>query len=217
MSEKAIPDLLPCPFCGWPPSIEMTRGNGRLVYCASDDCMGPRTTAANIEDAAQQWNKRSAVQERRVPDRVWLMRAMCHVEQCNCAGRGGIVDDYDACRIVSRHANAIVKALSSPPAPASEGWREIGTVPKNATEVELRIPKKGWPGFYRVIAHWADGGGDEQPRFRGWFRDTGYGFAEIGDEPDAWRPAQPLPAPPVAEPKAALLADIRATRPNECP
>jgi hypothetical protein len=86
---------------------------------------------------------------------------------------------------------------ASPPPPVAEsGWQEIESAPRDATEVELRIPKKGHPGFYRQIAHWADGGGDDQPRFRGWFRDTGYGFAEIGGEPDAWRPAQPLPAPP---------------------
>jgi hypothetical protein len=38
------------------------------------------------------------------------MRAMCHVSsgQCKCADRGGSADDYDACRIVSRHANAII-------------------------------------------------------------------------------------------------------------
>lgn len=43
-------------------------------------------------------------------DRVWLIRAMCHVESCHCADRGGIADDYDACRLVSRHANAIMRA-----------------------------------------------------------------------------------------------------------
>jgi hypothetical protein len=41
-------------------------------------------------------------------DRIGLMRAMCHVEKCRCADRGGIADDYDACRLVSRHANAII-------------------------------------------------------------------------------------------------------------
>lgn len=45
----------------------------------------------------------------RLANRVWLMRAMCHVDQCKCADRGGMADDYDACRIISRHANAIIK------------------------------------------------------------------------------------------------------------
>lgn len=46
-------------------------------------------------------------------DRVWLLRAMCHVDKCDCADRGGRVDDYEACRIVSRHANAILDAIKA--------------------------------------------------------------------------------------------------------
>lgn len=36
---------------------------------------------------------------------------------------------------------------------------------------------KGW-----LIIHYADGGGEEQPRFRGWFFWTGYGFDQVNEE-----------------------------------
>lgn len=68
----------------------------------------------------------------------------------------------------------------------------IETAPKTAVEIILFVPKKGWPSEYRVIGHWADGGGDEQPRFKGWFRDTGCGFSEIGGEPTHWAPLPKL-------------------------
>jgi len=46
-------------------------------------------------------------------DRIWLLRAMCHCKECKCADRGGMADDYDMCRIVSRHANAVLAKLNS--------------------------------------------------------------------------------------------------------
>lgn len=69
-------------------------------------------------------------------------------------------------------------------------WRSMNTAPKNATWVLLRVPcaRKGLPATMTIVGHWADGGGDEQPRFRGWFQDTGYGFAEITPEPTGWMP-----------------------------
>jgi hypothetical protein len=57
--------------------------------------------------------------------RTNLIRAMCHAKSisCECADRGGDVCDYDACRIVSRHANAIISSI---PAPAAEVTGERG-------------------------------------------------------------------------------------------
>lgn len=71
----------------------------------------------------------------------------------------------------------------------SEVWQPIKTAPLNATEVILRVPvARGWPDHYQVIAHWASGGGEEQPPFRGWFRHNGFGFSEVSGEPTHWRP-----------------------------
>jgi len=54
--------LLPCPFCGNPPAVEMTGFHlgGRTIRCETDDCMGPHTTAACMDDALIQWNRRAA-------------------------------------------------------------------------------------------------------------------------------------------------------------
>jgi hypothetical protein len=80
-------------------------------------------------------------------------------------------------------------------------WRPIKTAPHKATEVLLRIPATGWPGYFAVIGHWAeDLSGSEQPPFRGWFRNTGFGFAEISPEPTHWSPYNP-PALSHAEPE----------------
>src|SRR5581483_7014069 len=62
-SSAEIVDLKPCPFCGSPP-VTNRRATGLLgqVYCRSDDCFGPRTTAACYEDSVKQWNTRTAAQ-----------------------------------------------------------------------------------------------------------------------------------------------------------
>lgn len=60
----------------------------------------------------------------------------------------------------------------------------IPPVPRNATWLVL-MQSTGVP----VRAHWAQGGGEEQPPFRGWFRACGSMFVPIdGDVPLAWRP-----------------------------
>lgn len=72
--------------------------------------------------------------------------------------------------------------------PAKEGWQDIKTAPKNATEVILKVPCKGFPDFYQIIGHFAqDLSGSEQPSFSGWFRNSGYGFSQIEPEPTHWR------------------------------
>lgn len=64
-------------------------------------------------------------------------------------------------------------------------WRDMKSAPRNATEIVLRIPAPGWPGYYAQIGHWAEGDGSEQPAFKGWFRNTGHGFTEL-PEPTGW-------------------------------
>lgn len=70
--------------------------------------------------------------------------------------------------------------------PAPEAWQPIETAPKDASELLLRVP--GERGRFRaVVGHWAsDLSGEEQPPFRGWFYNTGYGFAEISPTPTQW-------------------------------
>lgn len=72
-------------------------------------------------------------------------------------------------------------------------WQPIETAPKNATEVLLLVRRhNGWPTMMRVVGHWAqDLSGSEQPAFSGWFRDTGFGFSEITQEPTHWAPLLP--------------------------
>jgi len=74
-------------------------------------------------------------------------------------------------------------------------WQSIDTAPKNATEVLVLWPKRtGWPKHCLMVAHWAHGGGDDQPAFGpGWFRWDGYGFTELSPSPTHW---MPLPEPP---------------------
>lgn len=54
-------DILPCPFCGNNPDVEITgfHGGGRIIKCTDHDCMGPHTTAGTVADAVIQWNKRT--------------------------------------------------------------------------------------------------------------------------------------------------------------
>lgn len=43
-----------------------------MIYCAGEECMGPRTTAASLQDAAVQWNTRAASQ----PDREAILTTL---------------------------------------------------------------------------------------------------------------------------------------------
>lgn len=105
----------------------------------------------------------------------------------------------DAIGFIAEIAAREVAALA--PAPASGGvdaWRDMASAPKNATEIILRLPCKGWPGHYSMIGHWAqDLSGEEQPPFRGWFWRHADGFAQL-PEPTGWKPLSPA-ATPVSE------------------
>lgn len=56
---KESMELLPCPFCGEGPAVNLFELGTRTIFCATNDCMGPSTTAYSIEDAAAQWNTRA--------------------------------------------------------------------------------------------------------------------------------------------------------------
>lgn len=72
-------------------------------------------------------------------------------------------------------------------------WQPIETAPKNATDVLVLLHDSvGLP--YVMVAHWAeDLSGSEQPPFRGWFYNTGYGFSEVPKKPKRWHPLPELP------------------------
>lgn len=90
---------------------------------------------------------------------------------------------------------------------ADEGWLDMGSAPKDATEIILRIPCKGWPGHYSMIGHWAqDLSGEEQPPFKGWFWRHADGFAQL-PTPTGWRPlAKPASEPAGGGVREALQA-----------
>lgn len=69
---------------------------------------------------------------------------------------------------------------------ADRAWRTMDTAPLTATWVEVKLADGR-----ELIAHWACGGGEEQPPFRGWFiKYRGCnGFYGIAD-PISWRPCR---------------------------
>lgn len=61
-------------------------------------------------------------------------------------------------------------------APVRGSLRPMSEAPRDGeilVHTRDRAGCKGW-----LIVHWADGGGEEQPHFRGWFFWTGFDFRE---------------------------------------
>lgn len=67
-------------------------------------------------------------------------------------------------------------------------WQPIETAPRDATEIIARVPNRaGCRGV--LIVHFAQGGGEDQPRFGpDWFYWTGYGFQHLDPPPTEWMP-----------------------------
>lgn len=72
--------------------------------------------------------------------------------------------------------------------------RPMSTAPTTGPVVEILVATtdragcRGW-----LIAHYANGGGEEQLRFQGWFYWTGYGFNQIAsDKLIGWLPLPEL-------------------------
>jgi hypothetical protein len=89
----------------------------------------------------------------------------------------------------------------------------IDSAPRDATWLLLRVPKEyGYPNYRWVVGHWADGGGDEQPRFRGWFFNDGYSMRQIIPDPTHWLPFGAAAAVRRADSEiAALHAQLAGT------
>ena len=71
-------------------------------------------------------------------------------------------------------------------------WQPIETAPKDATEVLLLVEKDGVK--HPLVAHWAYGGGEDQPSFGpAWFEWDGYGYRGIHGKPTHWAPIPEKP------------------------
>lgn len=63
--------------------------------------------------------------------------------------------------------------------------RPISEAPTNATAI-LAWSSDRYGNRFWIVAHWAQGGGEEQPPFRGWFYQCGDGYAQVGFEMLGW-------------------------------
>lgn len=61
----------------------------------------------------------------------------------------------------------------------------MSAAPKDATEI-LAATRDRHGNRRWVVIHWAQGGGEEQPRFVGWFYWCGDGYAEVRVEMVGW-------------------------------
>jgi hypothetical protein len=114
--------------------------------------------------------------------------------------------EYSRCcwdDVKAEHQHRVITSLRAELATreAAASWRPMETAPKNATNVLLRYPAQGWNKPQVIVAHWAHGGGEDQPAFGpGWFRAVlgNKGevlmFADAPPKPDAW-----MPMPDVAD------------------
>ena len=72
-------DLLPCPFCGWPPVTERTGFSLRAmnVYCINDNgCPRPKAVGETEEKAVENWNLRDPEIERLRTENWQLKQAL---------------------------------------------------------------------------------------------------------------------------------------------
>ena len=84
------------------------------------------------------------------------------------------------------NADARAASLVDASDPEWQGWKPMSEVPKDASWVEVVVEDGG---VHKV--HWADGGGEDQPPFMGWFKENGGGpFSPFNETPLAWRPAK---------------------------
>lgn len=71
-------------------------------------------------------------------------------------------------------------------------WRKPGTWPQDASEFVIKMRDNGWRGHKFYIAHWARGGGEDQPCFGpGIFYYNGSGYSEIDEaKVIGWKPLE---------------------------
>lgn len=96
--------------------------------------------------------------------------------------------ETEAKRAVEELQTCTLREHLNPDAP---GWQPMGTAPKNATEVTLKMNT----GAIYPRAHWAQNlSGEEQPAFAGWFVQINslvrlrLSFRACNGDPVGWRP-----------------------------
>ena len=90
---------------------------------------------------------------------------------------------------------AVNLKLRAERAEAGREWQPIKTAPRDGMPetILLWVPTLHGTGG-PVLAHWAHGGGDDQPRFGpAWFFWTGFHFQELREKPTHWMPLPPEP------------------------
>lgn len=56
----------------------------------------------------------------------------------------------------------------------------MSTAPRNATWINIWRQRGQWTANrFPTAAHWAEGGGEDQPPFKGWFTDAGCSFSQM--------------------------------------
>jgi len=115
--------LKPCPFCGGEAKDNgHPRGIMGQIYCSSDDCFGPITTAGLKEDSVKQWNTRATPADTSAGERV------------------------------QKETQTAKPTSSRTEASATEtaGWQLIETAPRDGTWFLACATTKGW-GATRIV------------------------------------------------------------------
>lgn len=145
---------LPCPFCGHEPYAAMDM-KGAIIQCQNPDCFGPRTTAAYLVDAVQQWNKRASITDpaQQPPKRLTsdqIMGVLRKVvapqlrEQLTCKRWKDGIDIDEPTFVAERLAEEFIALAAQPPAAPVE-TPTIDDVPSCGQENDYRRAKPAAP------------------------------------------------------------------------
>jgi Lar family restriction alleviation protein len=143
-------ELLPCPFCGGPPTLHrgMVAFTDVEIHC--DDCsmVGPnfdeqKEMVANEAEAIAAWNTRAAPSQPSTPQdaglieraRVWLS-----------GDSSGPDNQYAIMRALADRLEALSQTANAEP----EGWRGIESAPKDGVAVLTFGNGASWSGGYAI-------------------------------------------------------------------
>lgn len=125
------------------------------------------------------------------------------IDEAMVVHHAGVADATDSYEVAKQKMNLLLSLAQDIGAlHAVPQWQPIETAPKNATDILLfGVPH--WNERPRAyVGHWAsDLSGEEQPPFKGWFRQVGAGFQEVPKPPTHWMPLPTAPQPTSKENK----------------